>query len=90
MQSITSPYKKPYGDMVSPNVKVCGAADASQNAARRLPPRPTPLPSYVASQLIPRDVQRAMEHPKDVDIAVVLEEVCDPVVPVKQNPDVAR
>ena len=44
----------------------------------------------MALELIARDVQHSMEDTKDVDIAVVLDEVCDPEVPVKQNPDVAR
>jgi len=42
----------------------------------------------VASELIPRDVQRAMEDAEDIDIAVVLDEVRDSVVPVEKYPDV--
>ena len=52
--------------------------------ARRTPPR------YVALELIPRDVQRSMENAKDVDIAVVLDEVRDTVVSVEEHSDVAR
>ncbi len=31
-----------------------------------------------------------MKDTEDVDVAVILHEVCDPVMPVEQNPDVAR
>jgi hypothetical protein len=58
--------------------------------AWRSPPRPTPPPGYVALELIPRDVQRAMEDTKDIDIAVILDEVRDPIVPIEQYPDMAR
>jgi hypothetical protein len=52
--------------------------------------RPTPLPGYVALELIPRDVQCPMEDAEDVDIAVVLDQVRDSVVPVEEYPDAAR
>jgi hypothetical protein len=66
-----------------PNVEVCGAAGVTHNEAERSPLRPTPLPGYVALELIPRDVQRSVEYAKDVDIAVVLDEVRDSVMPVE-------
>jgi hypothetical protein len=72
------------------NVEVSGAAGTARHEAGRLPPRPTPLPRYVALELIPRDVQRAMENAKDVDISVVLDEVRNSVVPVEEYPDMAR
>lgn len=72
------------------NVEVCGAAGAARHEAGRLPPRPAPLPGYVALELIPRDVQRAMENAKDVDIAVILDGVRNSVVPVEKHPDMAR
>lgn len=34
------------------------------------------------SKLIPRDVERAVENPKDIDVPVVLHEIRDPVMPV--------
>jgi len=65
------------------NVEVCGAAGVAHHEAGRSPPRPTPLPGYVALELILRDIQRSMEYAKDVDIAVVLDEVRDSVMPVE-------
>jgi len=38
--------------------------------------------------LIPRDVERSVEDAEDVNVPVVLDEVSDSVVPVKQYPDV--
>jgi len=72
------------------NVEVCGAAGAVPRKAGRWPPRPAPLPGYVALELIPRNVQRAMENSKDVDIAVVLDQVRNTVVPVEKYSDIAR
>ena len=41
-------------------------------------------------ELVPGDIERPMKDAEDVDISVVLDEVCDPVVPVEQYPHVAR
>ena len=75
---------------VAPNVEVCGAARAARNEAWSSPPRPTPPLGYVSLELIPRDIESPVEDTKDIDIAVVLYEVCDPVVPIEQHSDVAR
>lgn len=72
------------------NVKGCGAAGAAHHDTGRSLPRPAPLRGYVALELIPRDVQCVMENAKDVDIAVVLDEVRNSVVPVEKYPDVPR
>jgi hypothetical protein len=75
---------------MTPNVEVYGAARTAEDEARPAPPRPTPPPGYVSLELIPRDVERSMEDTEDIDIAVILDEVCDAVVPVEQYPDMTR
>jgi hypothetical protein len=72
------------------NVEVCGAAKTRPSAAWHAPPRPTPPPGHVSLELIFRDVERSMEDTQDIDIAVILDEVCDAVVPVEQYPDMTR
>lgn len=42
-----------------------------------------------ASELISRDVQRPMEDTQDVDVAVVLDEVRDSVMPLEKYLDMA-
>jgi hypothetical protein len=71
-------------------VEVCGAANTGPSGVWRLPPRPTPPPGHVSLELIPRDVERSMEDTKDIDVAVVLDELRDPIMPLEQYPDMAR
>ena len=42
------------------------------------------------SELIPRDIERTEKDAKNIDISVVLHEVCDPVMSVEQDADVSR
>lgn len=42
------------------------------------------------SELIPRDVERTVEHAKNIDVSVVLHEVGDSVMPVEQYANVSR
>ena len=41
------------------------------------------------SELILTEVERTVKHAKDIDVPVVLEQVCNPVLLVKQNAHVA-
>src|SRR5207244_13491603 len=41
-------------------------------------------------QLIPRDIQRAVKNTEDIDVPVVLHKIGDAVMPVEQNPHMAR
>jgi len=70
------------------NVEVCGAASKARDEALPRPPRPALPPCYVSLELIPRDVERSVEDAEDVNVPVVLDELRDSVVPVKQYPDV--
>ena len=42
------------------------------------------------SELIPRNVERGVKDAKNVDVSIVLHEICDTVMPIKQNPDISR
>jgi hypothetical protein len=70
---------------MAPNVEVCGAASAAFDEGGRLPPRPSTPPGYVSLELIPGDVQRPMKDAKDIDVSIVLDDVCNSVVPVEQH-----
>lgn len=72
------------------NVKVCGAASTSHNEAMPSPPRPAPPPCYVSLELVPRDVECSVEDTQDIYVAIVLDEVCDAVLPIQQYAHVTR
>lgn len=42
------------------------------------------------SDLIPRNVERSVKDPKDVDVPVVFHNIGDSVVPVEENAHVSR
>lgn len=44
---------------------------------------------FLTSKLILRDIERAVENAQDVDVSIVLHEVCDAVMPIEQNSDVS-
>lgn len=48
-----------------------------------------PMPYRHISELIFRDVQRAVKNTRHVDVPIVLHQVGDPVVPIEQESDVA-
>jgi len=44
---------------------------------------------YVASELIPGDIERTMEDAENVDVTVVFDQIGDAVMPVKENSHMA-
>jgi hypothetical protein len=42
------------------------------------------------SELIPPDVESSMEHAKNVDVPVLVEQVCDPILFLKEDTNVPR
>jgi hypothetical protein len=55
-------------------------------------PRRVSAPTQVrwALKLISADVQRPMEHPEDIDVAILLYEIGDTVMSIKKNSYLAR
>jgi len=42
------------------------------------------------SELILRDIEGTVKDAKDVDVSIILHEICNPVVPVEQDADISR
>src|SRR5487761_2624328 len=62
-----------------------GGRFASQRCMRRLH-----YPLICALNLIPSYIERAVKDAENVDVPVILHEVCDSVMPIEQNSDVSR